>query len=164
MPSQQPSSSSSYLEVLPGYSLSRGAEARKSTLLCWLFMTGFKESRICPRPNCTYLGGSNHQCLEEMAAIKLKQLMQVKWCRNLFYTREYVATHRAGSSSSVQHSYLHMTALSMFLTSGRLRRQQDQSGQTSSIDSRASLQSHEKLQDGRNNNLLGHGCTRGCSS
>ncbi|RLW09022.1 hypothetical protein DV515_00002943 [Chloebia gouldiae] len=50
------------------------------------------------------------------------------------------------------------------LCKGRLRRQQDQSGQTSSIDSRASLQSHEKLQDGRNNNLLGHGCTRGCSS
>ncbi|KAM7052520.1 serine/threonine-protein kinase 32B isoform 2-T2 [Acridotheres tristis] len=46
----------------------------------------------------------------------------------------------------------------------KLRRQQDQSGQASSIDSRASLQSHEKLQDGRNNNLLGHGCTRGCSS
>ncbi|NXI10708.1 ST32B kinase, partial [Irena cyanogastra] len=46
----------------------------------------------------------------------------------------------------------------------KLRRQQDQSGKTSSIDSRASLQSHEKLQDGRNNNLLGHGCTRGCSS
>ncbi|XP_052636457.1 serine/threonine-protein kinase 32B isoform X2 [Harpia harpyja] len=46
----------------------------------------------------------------------------------------------------------------------KLRRQQDQSGQTSSMDSRASLQSHEKLQDGRNNNLLGHGCTRGCSS
>ncbi|XP_037990384.1 serine/threonine-protein kinase 32B isoform X1 [Motacilla alba alba] len=46
----------------------------------------------------------------------------------------------------------------------KLRRQQDQGGQTSSIDSRASLQSHEKLQDGRNNNLLGHGCTRGCSS
>ncbi|KAM9295499.1 serine/threonine-protein kinase 32B isoform 2-T2 [Morus bassanus] len=46
----------------------------------------------------------------------------------------------------------------------KLRRQQDQGGQTSSMDSRASLQSHEKLQDGRNNNLLGHGCTRGCSS
>uniref|UniRef100_A0A8U8B8N7 Serine/threonine-protein kinase 32B n=2 Tax=Thraupidae TaxID=400783 RepID=A0A8U8B8N7_GEOPR len=46
----------------------------------------------------------------------------------------------------------------------KLRRQQDQSGQASSIDSRASLQSHEKLQDGRNNNLLGQGCTRGCSS
>ncbi|NWR13579.1 ST32B kinase, partial [Emberiza fucata] len=46
----------------------------------------------------------------------------------------------------------------------KLRRQQDQSGQTSSVDSRASLQSHEKLQDGRNNNLLGQGCTRGCSS
>ncbi|XP_018780434.2 serine/threonine-protein kinase 32B [Serinus canaria] len=46
----------------------------------------------------------------------------------------------------------------------KLRRQQDQSGQTASIDSRASLQSHEKLQDGRNNNLLGQGCTRGCSS
>ncbi|XP_067153282.1 serine/threonine-protein kinase 32B isoform X2 [Apteryx mantelli] len=46
----------------------------------------------------------------------------------------------------------------------KLRRQQDQSGQTSSMDSRASLQSHGKLQDGRNNNLLGHGCTRGCSS
>ncbi|XP_054150431.1 serine/threonine-protein kinase 32B isoform X2 [Melozone crissalis] len=46
----------------------------------------------------------------------------------------------------------------------KLRRQQDQSGQTSSIGSRASLQSHEKLQDGRNNNLLGQGCTRGCSS
>ncbi|XP_042668318.1 serine/threonine-protein kinase 32B isoform X2 [Centrocercus urophasianus] len=46
----------------------------------------------------------------------------------------------------------------------KLRRQQDQSGQTSSTDSRASLQSHGKLQDGRNNNLLGHGCTRGCSS
>ncbi|NXB38248.1 ST32B kinase, partial [Eulacestoma nigropectus] len=46
----------------------------------------------------------------------------------------------------------------------KLRRQQDQSEQTSSIDSRASLQSPEKLQDGRNNNLLGHGCTRGCSS
>ncbi|KAL9852564.1 serine/threonine-protein kinase 32B isoform 1-T1 [Geothlypis trichas] len=46
----------------------------------------------------------------------------------------------------------------------KLRRQQDQSGHTSSIDSRASLQSHEKLQDGRNNNLLGQGCTRGCSS
>ncbi|XP_072784101.1 serine/threonine-protein kinase 32B isoform X3 [Taeniopygia guttata] len=46
----------------------------------------------------------------------------------------------------------------------KLRRQQDPSGQTSSIDSRASLQRHEKLQDGRNNNLLGHGCTRGCSS
>ncbi|XP_025977865.2 serine/threonine-protein kinase 32B isoform X2 [Dromaius novaehollandiae] len=46
----------------------------------------------------------------------------------------------------------------------KLRRQQDQSGQSSSTDSRASLQSHGKLQDGRNNNLLGHGCTRGCSS
>ncbi|XP_053922324.1 serine/threonine-protein kinase 32B isoform X2 [Cuculus canorus] len=46
----------------------------------------------------------------------------------------------------------------------KLRRQQDQSGQTSSMDSKSSLQSHEKLQDGRNNNLLGHGCTRGCSS
>ncbi|XP_054028411.1 serine/threonine-protein kinase 32B isoform X3 [Dryobates pubescens] len=46
----------------------------------------------------------------------------------------------------------------------KLRRQQDESGHTSSMDSRASLQSHEKLQDGRNNNLLGHGCTRGCSS
>nr|XP_030126594.3 serine/threonine-protein kinase 32B isoform X1 [Taeniopygia guttata] len=46
----------------------------------------------------------------------------------------------------------------------KLRRQQDPSGQTSSIDSRGSLQRHEKLQDGRNNNLLGHGCTRGCSS
>ncbi|KAM9381893.1 serine/threonine-protein kinase 32B isoform 2-T2 [Phaethornis superciliosus] len=46
----------------------------------------------------------------------------------------------------------------------KLRRQQDQSGQPSNMDSRASLQSHEKLQDGRNNNLLGHGCTRGCSS
>uniref|UniRef100_A0A8D0FS47 non-specific serine/threonine protein kinase n=1 Tax=Strix occidentalis caurina TaxID=311401 RepID=A0A8D0FS47_STROC len=46
----------------------------------------------------------------------------------------------------------------------KLRRQHDQSEQTSSMDSRASLQSHEKLQDGRNNNLLGHGCTRGCSS
>ncbi|XP_075006628.1 serine/threonine-protein kinase 32B isoform X2 [Calonectris borealis] len=46
----------------------------------------------------------------------------------------------------------------------KLRRQRDQSGQTSSTDSRPSLQSHEKLQDGRNNNLLGHGCTRGCSS
>ncbi|KAM6345599.1 serine/threonine-protein kinase 32B isoform 2-T2 [Podargus strigoides] len=46
----------------------------------------------------------------------------------------------------------------------KLRRQQDQGGQTSSLDSRASLQSQEKLQDGRNNNLLGHGCTRGCSS
>ncbi|XP_042664363.1 serine/threonine-protein kinase 32B isoform X2 [Tyto alba] len=46
----------------------------------------------------------------------------------------------------------------------KLRRQQDQSGQSSSMDSRASLQNHEKLQDGRNNNLLGHGCTRGCSS
>ncbi|XP_031444230.1 serine/threonine-protein kinase 32B isoform X2 [Phasianus colchicus] len=46
----------------------------------------------------------------------------------------------------------------------KLRRQQDQSEQTSSTDSRASLQSHGKLQDGRNNNLLGHGCTRGCSS
>ncbi|XP_054247502.1 serine/threonine-protein kinase 32B isoform X1 [Indicator indicator] len=46
----------------------------------------------------------------------------------------------------------------------KLRRQQDQSGHTSSMESRASLQSHEKLQDGRNNNLLGHGCTRGCSS
>ncbi|KAK2541035.1 Stk32b [Columba livia] len=46
----------------------------------------------------------------------------------------------------------------------KLRRQQDQSGQTSSLGSRAALQSHEKLQDGRNNNLLGHGCTRGCSS
>nr|XP_009684536.1 PREDICTED: serine/threonine-protein kinase 32B [Struthio camelus australis] len=46
----------------------------------------------------------------------------------------------------------------------KLRRQQDQSGQTSSTDSRASFQSHGKLQDGRNNNLLGHGCTRGCSS
>ncbi|KFQ22057.1 Serine/threonine-protein kinase 32B, partial [Merops nubicus] len=46
----------------------------------------------------------------------------------------------------------------------KLRRQQDQSGQTSSMESRASLQSHEKLQDGHNNNLLGHGCTRGCSS
>ncbi|NXF38959.1 ST32B kinase, partial [Nyctibius bracteatus] len=46
----------------------------------------------------------------------------------------------------------------------KLRRQQDQSGQASSTESRAPPQSHEKLQDGRNNNLLGHGCTRGCSS
>uniref|UniRef100_A0A8C0HHE0 non-specific serine/threonine protein kinase n=1 Tax=Chelonoidis abingdonii TaxID=106734 RepID=A0A8C0HHE0_CHEAB len=46
----------------------------------------------------------------------------------------------------------------------KLRRQQEQSGQTSSLDRRASLQTHGKLQDGRNNNLLGHGCTKGCSS
>uniref|UniRef100_A0A7M4E765 non-specific serine/threonine protein kinase n=1 Tax=Crocodylus porosus TaxID=8502 RepID=A0A7M4E765_CROPO len=46
----------------------------------------------------------------------------------------------------------------------KLRQQQDQSGQTSSMESRASLQAHGRLQDGCNNNILGHGCTRGCSS
>lgn len=161
MPSQQLPSASSYLEVLPSCSLSRGAKT--STILCWLFMVGIKGSRICPGPNCTYLGVSNHQCIEERAAIRLKHLVQVKWCRNVLYPggRGYPQSRQ---QLSFQYSYLHMSALSMFLTSGRLRRQQDQSGQTSSIDSRASLQSHEKLQDGRNNNLLGQGCTRGCSS
>nr|XP_048704840.1 serine/threonine-protein kinase 32B isoform X2 [Caretta caretta] len=46
----------------------------------------------------------------------------------------------------------------------KLRRQQEQSGPTSSLDRRASLQTHGRLQDGHNNNLLGHGCTKGCSS
>lgn len=89
VPSQQLSSASSYLEVLSSYGLSRGAKARESTLFCRLFMIGFNGSRVWPRPSCTYLGGSNQQCLEEMAALKLKELIEIKRCGNLFYTQVY---------------------------------------------------------------------------
>ncbi|XP_038601275.1 serine/threonine-protein kinase 32B [Tachyglossus aculeatus] len=44
-------------------------------------------------------------------------------------------------------------------------RQQEPVSETSRVDGRVPIQSHAKLQDGRNNNiLLRHGCTRGCSS
>lgn len=79
--------------------------------------------------------------------------------------QEYVVHHKT-DNGCYSDAVICIPAINllMFLTLGRLRRQQDQSGQTSSTESRASLQSHGKLQDGRNNNLLGHGCTRGCSS
>lgn len=47
---------------------------------------------------------------------------------------------------------------------GRLRRQQGQSGQLLDTDSRAGSQAPSKLQDGCNNNILAHACSRGCSS
>ncbi|XP_073466350.1 serine/threonine-protein kinase 32B isoform X1 [Aquarana catesbeiana] len=48
----------------------------------------------------------------------------------------------------------------------KLKHQPEQDGQASSTDSRAHSQQHIKPQDGHttNNNILVHGCTRGCSS
>nr|XP_024101396.2 serine/threonine-protein kinase 32B isoform X4 [Pongo abelii] len=46
----------------------------------------------------------------------------------------------------------------------KLRRQQGQGSQLLDTDSRAGDQAQSKLQDGCNNNLLTHTCTRGCSS
>uniref|UniRef100_A0A8D1MJC1 non-specific serine/threonine protein kinase n=1 Tax=Sus scrofa TaxID=9823 RepID=A0A8D1MJC1_PIG len=46
----------------------------------------------------------------------------------------------------------------------KLRRQQGQSGQLLDTDSRAGSQAPSKLQDGCNNNILAHACSRGCSS
>ncbi|XP_054409320.2 serine/threonine-protein kinase 32B isoform X3 [Pongo pygmaeus] len=46
----------------------------------------------------------------------------------------------------------------------KLRRQQGQGSQLLDTDSRAGGQAQSKLQDGCNNNLLTHTCTRGCSS
>ncbi|KAM9677738.1 serine/threonine-protein kinase 32B isoform 2-T2 [Trichechus inunguis] len=46
----------------------------------------------------------------------------------------------------------------------KLRRQQGQSGQLAETDGRAASQAQGKLQDGRNNNILPHTCSRGCSS
>eukprot|EP00074_Homo_sapiens_P050964 XP_005248039.1 serine/threonine-protein kinase 32B isoform X4 [Homo sapiens] len=46
----------------------------------------------------------------------------------------------------------------------KLRRQQGQGSQLLDTDSRGGGQAQSKLQDGCNNNLLTHTCTRGCSS
>ncbi|KAM9238119.1 serine/threonine-protein kinase 32B isoform 2-T2 [Dugong dugon] len=46
----------------------------------------------------------------------------------------------------------------------KLRRQQGQSGQLAETDGRATSQAQGKLQDGHNNNILTHTCSRGCSS
>ncbi|XP_059236681.1 serine/threonine-protein kinase 32B isoform X2 [Mustela nigripes] len=46
----------------------------------------------------------------------------------------------------------------------KLRRQQGQSGQLMDTEGRAGSQTQGKLQDGRNNNILAHACSRGCSS
>ncbi|XP_047574813.1 serine/threonine-protein kinase 32B isoform X2 [Lutra lutra] len=46
----------------------------------------------------------------------------------------------------------------------KLRRQQGQSGQLVDTEGRAGSQTQGKLQDGRNNNILAHACSRGCSS
>ncbi|KAK2505482.1 hypothetical protein MC885_007506 [Smutsia gigantea] len=47
---------------------------------------------------------------------------------------------------------------------GRLRRQQGQSGQLMDAEGRTESQAQSKLQDGCNNNILTHSCSRGCSS
>nr|XP_031293354.1 serine/threonine-protein kinase 32B isoform X2 [Camelus dromedarius] len=46
----------------------------------------------------------------------------------------------------------------------KLRRQQGQGGQLLDTEGRAGSQAQGKLQDGRNNNILAHACSRGCSS
>ena len=46
----------------------------------------------------------------------------------------------------------------------RLRRQQGQTSQLLDTEGRAGSQTQGKLQDGCNNNILGHACSRGCSS
>ncbi|XP_070314229.1 serine/threonine-protein kinase 32B isoform X2 [Odocoileus virginianus] len=46
----------------------------------------------------------------------------------------------------------------------KLRKQQGQGGQLSDTDGRAGSQAPGKLQDGCNNNILAHACSRGCSS
>ncbi|XP_021533278.1 serine/threonine-protein kinase 32B isoform X2 [Neomonachus schauinslandi] len=46
----------------------------------------------------------------------------------------------------------------------KLRRQQGQSGQLLDPEGRAGSQTQGKLQDGCNNNILAHACSRGCSS
>uniref|UniRef100_G1L8Z4 Serine/threonine kinase 32B n=1 Tax=Ailuropoda melanoleuca TaxID=9646 RepID=G1L8Z4_AILME len=46
----------------------------------------------------------------------------------------------------------------------RLRRQQGQSGQLLDTEGRAGSQTQSKIQDGCNNNILAHACSRGCSS
>ncbi|XP_019516693.1 PREDICTED: serine/threonine-protein kinase 32B [Hipposideros armiger] len=46
----------------------------------------------------------------------------------------------------------------------KLRRQQGQSSQPLDAEGRADSQAQDKLQDGRNNNILAHACSRGCSS
>ncbi|XP_031541893.2 serine/threonine-protein kinase 32B isoform X2 [Vicugna pacos] len=46
----------------------------------------------------------------------------------------------------------------------KLRRQQGQGGQLVDTEGRAGSQAQGKLQDGRNNNILAHACSRGCSS
>lgn len=46
----------------------------------------------------------------------------------------------------------------------KLRRQQGQSGQLLDTEGPAGSQAQGKLQDGRNNNVLAHACSRGCSS
>ncbi|XP_054855305.1 serine/threonine-protein kinase 32B isoform X2 [Eublepharis macularius] len=43
-------------------------------------------------------------------------------------------------------------------------RREEQSGKMYVVDTRASFPTHSKLQDGCNNNVLGHGCARGCCS
>ncbi|XP_032349747.1 serine/threonine-protein kinase 32B isoform X2 [Camelus ferus] len=46
----------------------------------------------------------------------------------------------------------------------KLRRQQGQGSQLLDTEGRAGSQAQGKLQDGRNNNILAHACSRGCSS
>ncbi|XP_068399335.1 serine/threonine-protein kinase 32B isoform X1 [Eschrichtius robustus] len=46
----------------------------------------------------------------------------------------------------------------------KLRKQQGQSGQLLDTEGRAGSQAQGKLQDGCNNNILAHACSRGCSS
>ncbi|XP_022361870.1 serine/threonine-protein kinase 32B isoform X2 [Enhydra lutris kenyoni] len=46
----------------------------------------------------------------------------------------------------------------------KLRRQHGQSSQLVDTEGRAGSQTQGKLQDGRNNNILAHACSRGCSS
>ncbi|XP_004269674.1 serine/threonine-protein kinase 32B [Orcinus orca] len=46
----------------------------------------------------------------------------------------------------------------------KLRKQQGQSGQLLDTEGRAGSQAQSKLQDGCNNNILAHACSRGCSS
>ncbi|KAM8802378.1 serine/threonine-protein kinase 32B isoform 2-T2 [Rhynchonycteris naso] len=46
----------------------------------------------------------------------------------------------------------------------KLRRQQGQSGQLSDTEGHTGSQAQSKLQDGHNNNVLGHACSHSCSS
>ena len=62
------------------------------------------------------------------------------------------------------HPLLHMANWVYAVLVCRLRKQQGQGGQLLDMEGRAGSQAQGKLQDGCNNNILAHACSRGCSS